>query len=137
MHLVSGGLKRVRGETISISTHRDATVDELLPLAIEKHCACNWKLARGDNYVLLYPHGQKVDTLPGSDVPFTLAAYRDFMGKAYQKLVLFLCKEEDIVTNDSNEEDEIGIREEDSRGQQLFNVLYDFRTLSHLATHFV
>jgi len=61
-------------------------------VAIDKHCSCNWHISRQTNFVLLYPDGQPVksDTL-GSEEPFTLASYRDFMSKSFQKLVLFLC----------------------------------------------
>jgi len=59
----------------------------------QKICACNQNLNKHtySKYILLYHDGQTVSFLPGSDQPFTLSSYEDFIGKCYQKLRLFIC----------------------------------------------
>jgi len=97
MHLVSKQLKKIRGASCTIKVDRTSTADNILQLAVEKHCACNWYLSRDSDYILSYPDGRPVETLPTSHQPFTLAAYRDFMGKPFQKLMFFICEREDFV----------------------------------------
>lgn len=93
MHLVNRVLRKVRGETCTIVMEPECTSDDILKAAVDKHLAYNWHLTRDTNFVLLYPDGQPVKNLPGSDQPFTLTAYREFMAKSYQKLVFFICVE--------------------------------------------
>ena len=44
-------------------------------------------------------YGQVVDKVPGTDEVFTLARYKDFLGKAYLKVVLFICEEDDYIAS--------------------------------------
>jgi len=43
--------------SIVLTVDRDSTAEELMPLAINKHCACNWHLPTNAVYRLLYPDG--------------------------------------------------------------------------------
>jgi len=97
MSISNSHLRKVRGELYPVTVNPDATVNDILPLAVDKHCACNWHLARSAEFVLLYPDGQLVDCLPGSEVPFTLSAYREFLGKSFQKLRLYICKKDSFA----------------------------------------
>jgi len=47
-------------------------------------------------YQLLYPDFKLVTFIPGQTSEFTVERYKDFMGKQYQELVLYLCTEEDF-----------------------------------------
>ena len=102
MHLVSKQLKQVRGGSCTIKVDQTSTADNILQLAVEKQCACNWYLSRDSDYILLYPDGRLVESLPASHHPFTLAAYRDFMDKPFQKLTFFICDREDFVAGIHN-----------------------------------
>ena len=74
MHLVNKQLRKVRGETYNIAIDPASTADDILPVAVDKHCSCNWHLSRQTNFVLLYPDGQPVKCLPRSEEPFSLAS---------------------------------------------------------------
>lgn len=97
MYAFRGQLKKVRGQTVMLLVDPSATADDILPLAVDKHCACDWNLSRTAQYKLLYPDGQLVRHVPGSTEPFTLSSYKAFIGKPYQKLVLYICDEDDII----------------------------------------
>ena len=97
MYAFRGHLKKVRGQTVMLLVDPSATVDDILPLAVDKHCACDWNLSRSAQYELLYPDGQLVRHVPGSTEPFTLMNYKAFIGKPYQKLVLYICDEDDTI----------------------------------------
>ena len=94
MHLLNGSLKKVRGSTIMLTVNPKSTADEILQLAVDKHRSCNISLPR-TQYRLLYPDGQDVKYIPGTNDPFTLLAYKQFIGKSYQKLLLLICDNED------------------------------------------
>jgi len=74
MHLVNRVMRKVRGETRTIVMEPECTSEDILTAAVDKHLACNWHLSRATNVVLLYPDGQPVKSLPGSEQPFTLTA---------------------------------------------------------------
>ena len=42
-------------------------------------------------YQLLYADKNKVNTLPGSDEPFTLKRYKEEMDKPYSRITFYLC----------------------------------------------
>jgi len=96
MRELSGGLQRVRGSTLMVTVDPAATAAAILDIAVQKHRACDWTVI-DTQYDLLYPDGQLVQCLPGTQEPFTLSGYKNFMGKAYQKLILFLCAHEDYT----------------------------------------
>jgi len=46
----------------------------------------------------LYPDCQPVVHIPGTTEVFSLSAYKQFVGKAYQKITLYICTDEDYVS---------------------------------------
>jgi len=96
MKYEEGFLKKVRGTTVMLSVDPDASAGDILERGVDKQCACDCTLPC-TSYTLLYPDGQLVDNLPGSTDVFTLVKYKLFIGKAYQKLVLYLCTDSDNV----------------------------------------
>ena len=50
-------------------------------------------------HVLLYPDGRQVIKIPGTDDPFTARKYKEAIGKAYQKITLYICTAEDFETS--------------------------------------
>lgn len=96
IHYNRGCLKKVRSLTLSVTVNPTATVDELIDLAAQKHRACDNSLPRVAFY-LLFPNGQRVICIPENDEPFSLLGYKNFIGKPYSKLVLFICPEADYI----------------------------------------
>ena len=47
-------------------------------------------------YVLLYPDGSQVITVPGTQKPFILKEYKEEIGKTYPRLNFFICPEKDL-----------------------------------------
>jgi hypothetical protein len=80
-----------------LTVDSDISADAILPLAVDKLCSCDWHLPRNASYKLLYPDGQEVQNIPGTDISFTLQKYKDFLGKAFQKIVLYICEADDCV----------------------------------------
>lgn len=83
-------LKPQRGRTISLATNPDVSATTLLSLAVKKMKDFNKDL-KDETFLLLYPDGTEVTYIPGTQRPFTLAAYKAEVGKSYQRITLYLC----------------------------------------------
>ena len=57
MHDRNCQMRKVRGSVVMLTVNPDIAAYELLPLAVEKHSACNWHLPKHAAYRLLYPDG--------------------------------------------------------------------------------
>ncbi|XP_048112140.1 LOW QUALITY PROTEIN: G2/M phase-specific E3 ubiquitin-protein ligase-like [Alosa alosa] len=51
-------------------------------------------------YFLLYPDGTKIVNIPGTKTPFTLQAYKDALGKAFQRITVYICSAQDFYSQD-------------------------------------
>ncbi len=96
MRFCGGELVKVRGSSEIITTDCNSTSDTVKKHAVEKHMACNSDLPSTE-YELLYPDGCRIETLPGSNVPFTICAYKQFIKKPYQKLKLYICPSDEYI----------------------------------------
>jgi len=96
MEVVCRALRRVRGSTITVTVNTDDDATAVQTKSVHKLLLDDSR-APSPPYVLLYPDGQLVDTIPGSDVPFTIGCYKEFKGKSYQQITLFLCPEEQFA----------------------------------------
>ncbi|XP_038146879.1 G2/M phase-specific E3 ubiquitin-protein ligase-like, partial [Cyprinodon tularosa] len=90
-----GVLKPKRGKTIFLSTHPDITALDLLNEAVRKMRDFNKDLDEGP-FLLLYPDGSEVINIPGTQRPFTLKAYKEEIGKTYQRVIIFICQKKDF-----------------------------------------
>jgi len=99
MQRKNGQLKKVRGATVMLTVDPEVSAEQILTFAVDKHRACDWTMPRS-TYMLLYPDGQLVRTWFRGTV--TLLKYKNFIGKAYQKLVLFICDQEDNLPGTYN-----------------------------------
>lgn len=97
MRAVGSAFQKIRGTTVVISVSPEATAAVILQLAVDKHCACDSSLSRSTGYKLLYPDATLVQYIPGTVEEFTLAAYKAFIGKAYSKLILYICSEDEYL----------------------------------------
>ena len=44
--------------------------------------------------------------IPGTQKPFTLKEYKDELGKPYERITLYICKQEDYLVNEGIDEDD-------------------------------
>ncbi|XP_029978180.1 uncharacterized protein LOC115410603 isoform X3 [Sphaeramia orbicularis] len=94
-----GELKPVRGMVLPLAVHPRVGAEELCKAAELKMRDFDKNL-QGGPYFLLYPDGTKIVNLPGTDRPFTLQAYKDALGKAYQRITVYICTAEDFYSQD-------------------------------------
>ncbi|KAK1904309.1 G2/M phase-specific E3 ubiquitin-protein ligase [Dissostichus eleginoides] len=79
-------------------TSGESDADELQRAAEQKMKTFD-RNVHGGPYVLLYPDGTKITNIPGTEVPFTLNEYKEAVGKAYQRITLYICTAEDFFTS--------------------------------------
>nr|XP_033934651.1 uncharacterized protein LOC117442795 [Pseudochaenichthys georgianus] len=98
MRLKDGVLKTVRGTVLPLLIRPESDADELQRAAEQKMKTFD-RNVHGGPYVLLYPDGTKITNIPGTEVPFTLNKYKEVVGKAYQRITLYICTAEDFFTS--------------------------------------
>ena len=94
--LAKGEMKPIRGKVKMLRVHTTIRKLDLLKQAYEKHCAHDRTFDRHADYTLAYPDGTEVLTLP--DHPnriFQLDDYQKELGKAYNRITLYLLKRSD------------------------------------------
>lgn len=92
----NGELKQRTGSSLPIEVKSNVSDITLKRVALDKHLAFNKQLPRDHEFVLLYPDFKQVKYIPGTKQPFTLQHYKKCLGKPYQRIVLYLCAEEDF-----------------------------------------
>ncbi|XP_028314675.1 G2/M phase-specific E3 ubiquitin-protein ligase-like [Gouania willdenowi] len=95
MRMKDGRLKPVRGMVLPLIVRPGSNADQLLKAAEQKMK----DLTDGGPYLLLYPDGTKISCIPGTETPFSLKHYKEAVGKAYQRITLYICTTEDYSTN--------------------------------------
>lgn len=91
----TGGLRPQRGRTLPISVDLKSSAKQILAVAEKKMKDFNKDLLEGP-YVLLYPDGTEVVTIPGTQRPFSLDEYKEEIGKPYARINLFIFLKEDF-----------------------------------------
>ncbi|XP_057702965.1 uncharacterized protein LOC130922294 isoform X2 [Corythoichthys intestinalis] len=89
-----GMLKPVRGMVLPLAVNPGSDVEQLLRAA-EKRLTDFNRNFEGGPYLLVYPDGTKVTSIPGTEKPFSLKDYKEAVGKAYQRVTLYLCTADD------------------------------------------
>ncbi|XP_047435743.1 uncharacterized protein LOC125004939 isoform X2 [Mugil cephalus] len=84
------GIKPIRGKTLPLRVEPQWSSEQLLAAAVKRLNVFNQDTEDGE-YVLLYPDGSEIKTLPGTDTPFTIKDYKDAIGKAYQRITVYVC----------------------------------------------
>ena len=94
MKLDSQGLslKRCRGKTLPVKVTSTANAESILEKGVKKHSNHDKSVYECIQYVLLYPDCSEVVNLPGTDESFMLEKYRKDVGKAYNRITLFIAK---------------------------------------------
>ncbi|XP_051809340.1 uncharacterized protein LOC127535413 isoform X2 [Acanthochromis polyacanthus] len=98
MRLTGDSLKPVRGKSLPLDIQPQWSSEKLLAAAVKKQTDFNQDMQDVVHF-LLYPDGRQVTNIPGTDEPFTVQKYKDAIGKAYQKITLYICTAEDFETS--------------------------------------
>ena len=96
----SGNLKRCRGKTLPVKVKPTANAQCILDKGVTKHSNHDKKIHEGLEYVLLYPDHSEVVNLPGTTEQFILEKYREDVGKAYNRITLFIAQINDFLMAD-------------------------------------
>ena len=98
MIMKDGRLSIKRGYSLPINVAPNITSEDLLEKAVEKHSRFHKDVVQSNKkafYQLLYADKNKVNTLPGSDEPFTLERYKEEIDKPYSRITFYLCSSSD------------------------------------------
>ncbi|XP_072572064.1 G2/M phase-specific E3 ubiquitin-protein ligase-like isoform X1 [Paramormyrops kingsleyae] len=113
MNKTKNGLRPMRGKNLPVHVDPQWSSEQLLAAALKKQKDFNQDMEDGE-YVLLYPDGSQIKNIPGTDTPFTIGKYKEAIGKAYQRITLYICTLEDLLSKSQDdsvsEEDEVVIR---------------------------
>lgn len=90
MSKTKNGVKPVKGKTLPLSVDPKWSSEQLLAAAKKKMKDFNQDMEDGE-YVLFYPDGTHIKNIPGTDTPFTTELYKEAIGKAYQRITLYIC----------------------------------------------
>lgn len=95
MRKTKHGFKPIRGKCLPLQVEPQWSSEKLLAAAWKKLKDFNQDLKDGE-YVLLYPDGSQIKHIPGTETPFTIEKYKEAIGKAYQRITLYICTLEDL-----------------------------------------
>ena len=91
-----GGLRRVRGTTLPIEVISTDSVKEVLSKSAHKHKLID-KALSGEDFKLLYSDFMPVLNIPRTSDLFTIESYKEFLGKRYQQILIFIVSEDDMT----------------------------------------
>ncbi|KAF6715033.1 G2/M phase-specific E3 ubiquitin-protein ligase [Oryzias melastigma] len=91
-------LKPVRGSCLPLVVEPGLNAKQLQEAA-ERKIRDFDKNSHCGPYLLLYPDGSEVKNIPGTQTSFILQLYKEAIGKAYQRITLYLCTVEDFVAH--------------------------------------
>lgn len=95
MRTTKHGFQAIRGKTLPLQVEPQWSSEKLLPAAMKKLKHFNQEMKDGE-YVLLYPDGPEIKHIPGTETPITIEKYKEAIGKAYQRITLYICTLEDF-----------------------------------------
>ena len=97
MRLTGDSLKPGRGNSLLLDIQPHWSSEQLLASAVKKRTDFLQDM-QDVVHVLLCPDGRQVVNIPGTDDPFTVQKYKEAIGKAYQKITLYICTAENFET---------------------------------------
>ena len=118
----TGNFKKCRGKTLPIKVLPSADKKSILIKAVKKHANHDKTIHEGLEYVLLYPDGNEVVKLPGTDDEFSLKEYREDLGRTYNRVTLFIATRSDFLFSElpSFDDDESDSDENSALGQSIY-----------------
>ena len=102
-------LRRCRGKTLPIKVPVTAKKELILERALRKHANHDKTVIEELKHILLFPDGNPVEKVPGTNTDFVLNKYRDEIGKNYSRLCLFICTKADYTISAMPREEEFEI----------------------------
>lgn len=101
----SNVLKHVRGSSLPLKIKTSASYEEVLDAALKKREAFDHKfsISMQRGYVLAYPDSRICKKIPGTREDFVLRGYKDWLGKPYSRLTLYLSPIEKKETGETGE----------------------------------
>ncbi|XP_066516189.1 uncharacterized protein [Hoplias malabaricus] len=127
MQQTCGLLKPVRGKTLLLHVQRYWSSQQLLEAATKKQREVNQDLEDGP-YIMLYPDGSEINSIPGTDKSFTIQRYKERVGKAYQRITLYICKLQEFLDcheNTSSSEVEVQVQMTSEHGPISNTLLWE------------
>lgn len=105
----SNVLKPVRGSSLPLKIKTNASYQEVLDAALKKREAFDHKfsISMQRGYVLAYPDSRICKKIPGTNEDFVLRSYKDWLGKSYSRLSLYLSPIEKKESGETGESSEI------------------------------
>ncbi|KAI2645997.1 G2/M phase-specific E3 ubiquitin-protein ligase [Labeo rohita] len=97
MNKTKNGLKPMRGKNLPPPVDPQCSSEQRLAAALKKQKDFNQDM-EDEEYVLLYPDGSQIKNIPGTDTPFTIGEYKEAIGKACQRITLYICTLEDLLS---------------------------------------
>ncbi|MED6246043.1 hypothetical protein ATANTOWER_012094 [Ataeniobius toweri] len=97
MQLKGGILQPVRGTALPLVVNPEVDAENLHKAAVQKMKDFNKQLESASFY-LLYPDGTRIINIPETESPFTLKGFKDAVGKAYQRITVYICEVQDYLT---------------------------------------
>lgn len=96
-----GTLKVVRGTQHTVSVSPNINAKDLRMKVVEKQSRFNRHVTNcAYAYYLLYPDMNLIEKIPGTEEDFTLIRYKQELGKAYERIVFYLCTTTDYLANE-------------------------------------
>ena len=104
-------LKPVRGSSLPLKIKTNASYQEVLDAALKKREAFDHKFSismqRGYVLAYAYPDSRVCKKIPGTNEDFVLRGYKEWLGKPYSRLALYLSPIEKKETGKTGESAEI------------------------------
>ena len=100
MGVQKGELKSKRGKRLPVIVSVNASSKDIIQAAVAKHQNHDRKfyVPKGpDDFTLLYPDGSEVKFIPGTETEFKLCDYKNDLGKSYPRIILFICRNIDLM----------------------------------------
>ncbi|XP_047201756.1 small ubiquitin-related modifier 3-like isoform X3 [Girardinichthys multiradiatus] len=97
MQLKGGILQPVRGTALPLVVNPEVDAEHLHKAAVQKMKDFNKQLESASFY-LLYSDGTRIINIPETESPFTLKGFKDAVGKAYQRITVYICEVQDYLT---------------------------------------
>ena len=90
MEYILSELKPVRGSSLPLKIPTNASYIEILNAAIAKREAFDRRFPAERGYVLAYQDASIAKTIPATDENFVLKNYKEWLGKPYSRITLYL-----------------------------------------------
>lgn len=113
-------LKPCRGASLPLKVPDNASYDDLLSAALKKREAFDRRFRAERGYVIAYPDTSIARKIPGTEDEFVLKNYKEWLGKPYSRITLYLSPVTSTSEDefDENMEDEITFNaDDDNYGQ--------------------